>query len=302
MPQVTETALGMHLADLATCGEDFARNLRRVMAIALTHCDGCADYHIAHVAKRLTGRTGWSHGARESLVDALQPILADLAVRDNGRIDVVVAACADTAVLATCAHAASLTGEGLLGRTRFSVLDRCRTPLALCEEFGQRYELTVRTDTVDLTETSKHIPADLIVLHNLLSYVPEERHRPLLQTLAGWLKVGGRLILWNDLVPPEHRDRFHLFLETQVADVKAMLNRGEMEIGEPKAAFIARLERTLDRARRHPHRLTDTESFTELIASVGLKVLSTEETLPVGLLPDSSATSFPCVLIVAGPA
>jgi len=140
----------------------------------------------------------------------------------------------------------------------------------------------------------------IIVKTKKFNFMIEELHLRLLRNLAGWLRPGGRLILWNDMVSAGNRSRFHRFLEAQVADVKSMLDRDEIEINEPQAVFVERLERTLDRARRKPHSNTNTKAVTWLLASVGLRVLDVEETWPVGLLPDPTTASFPCGLVVAG--
>src|SRR5690349_1648210 len=108
--------IGPSLADPETCGEDLAANLREVSAIATTHCPGCGDYHIAHCAKRLTGRSDWPHGGRESLLNTLRPIIDGLAARSSAPVDIVIAACADAAVVATAAHAAYRAGQAFLDR------------------------------------------------------------------------------------------------------------------------------------------------------------------------------------------
>ncbi len=197
------------LADAATCGEDLARNVRQAIAIAPETCPGCADYHITSTLKRLIGKTVWERGARKALLDTLRPVFAELAARDTERIDVVIAACADTAVLSTCAHAAWLAGETILSRTHFAVVDRCRTPLVLCQDYGDQHGLQVGTEVVELLEPSRDFPADLIVLHNLLPFVPEDLQAGLLATFGRWLKTDGRLVIWNPVLAPDDRDGSH---------------------------------------------------------------------------------------------
>ena len=294
----TASGIGPSLADPQTCGEDLSANLREVSAIATAHCPGCGDYHIAHCAKRLTGRSVWPHGGRESLLNTLRPIVDGLAARNSAPVDIVVAACADTAVVSTAAHTVYRAGPAFLDRSRFFVADRCPTPLRLCENYGLRHGLAIGTEAMDLTGQCREVPADLILLHNFLSYVPEESHAKLLQNLSSWLKPGARIVIWNNLVTDANRDLFHLFLRMQIEDVKAMIDR--IEIGESKESLIDRLERTFARARQSTHRVADTETVTALLATAGLDVLSTEEMFPLGLLPDPSAVSFPCATIVAG--
>jgi hypothetical protein len=303
---MTETAsdaasvLGPSLADPQTCGEDLAQSLDRVMAIAPSLCRECADYHIAAVAKRLSGRTVWALGARSALVGELGPILADHVAAGTGRLDVTIAACADTAVLSTSAHAVHLAGGHLLARTNFQVLDLCETPLALCREYSARHGLSVATHATDLTQTSANFPSDIVLLHNFLSYVPQDRHEMLIERHAAWLKPGGRLVIWNNLVTPERREGFLRHLDAQIADIRAMVHSGRLGAEVRGEELLARVERTAERSRRSSHRVADTESVSRLIARAGLNILSTWEMHPHGLAPDPSEVAFPCAMIVAG--
>jgi hypothetical protein len=265
------------LTDAETCGEDLPHNLKRMITIAPASCAGCSDYHIFNAAKRLSGHTPWSHGARGYLFDMLAPLFAELSERAEDRFDVVVAACADTAILSTCAHAVWRQHEGLLSRVRFTVLDRCRSPLVLCEEYAARHGLEVRTEAVDLLDTSASFPADLIVLHNFLPFVPMEQHALLMKTLHGWLKPNGNLFMWNTVLAAEDHEAIALRWKAQIAAVKSMIEAGTIEINEPKEVLFARLDRNVADTRPGMRRCADIESMKELIASAGLRTKSIEE-------------------------
>ncbi len=282
------------LADPVTYGEDLAHNLKRTMAIAPKICAGCADYHIISVLKRLVGKTVWERGARTALLDTLGPLFAEFVERD--RLDVVIAACADTAVLSTCAHAAMLAGDATLAKTRFTVVDRCPTPLALCQEYGDRHGLQVQTDIVELLETPKDFPADLIVLHNFLPFVPEDQQRPLLRAFGRWLKVGGRLVIWNPVLAPEDRGTNRSTERTRHADIRAMVEDGTIDIGEPRENLFARLERNVDDHRPGELSFTEVDSLPRLIASAGLETRSVVEMPQV-----RGWRSKLYVMVVAGP-
>jgi hypothetical protein len=170
----------------------------------------------------------------------------------------------------------------------------------LCSDYGDACGLSVETGVVDLTETSGSFPADIIVLHNFLSYVPEDRHLDLIRLMAGWLKPGGRLLIWNNLVTAERRDGFLRHLDTQIATIKAMIEDGRMDTAGSRDALLARIERTAEKSRRSSHRVADTGSVCRLIALAGLNVLTTGEMHPRGLVPDPSEVAFPCAMVVAG--
>lgn len=270
-------AIDLRITNPDSCGEDLVDNLRRVFTFAPTHCAGCADYHIVNALKRLTGQTGWSGGTRQVLLEALQPILADLAEHDSDPIDVLIAACADTGVLATCAHAFSTTDEALSARARFTVIDRCPTPLMLCETFRERHGFAVHTDIVDLLDTTQSFAADVVILHNLLVFVPEAQHEDLLRTLAGWLKPGGRVVIWQPLVQPRSRTDYRSKRAKRFDRMIEMIEDGSIEIGEPLETLRQRIERNIDDFLPGRPRTANARSLIEIIEAAGLVTLSTNE-------------------------
>jgi hypothetical protein len=268
------------VADPATCGEDLARNLRRIFAIARQHCGDCADYHVVKTAMRFIGTTAWEGGARPHLLASLRSMLDRR--RESGGVDIVIAACADTAVLSACAHAACLAGDAVLNDTRFTVLDRCRSPLELCEDFGAMHGLQVETAAVDLSTTARRFPADIVVVHNLLAFMPEETHKPLLRNLAGSLKDDGRILLWIPLFPGDDHKKARLREQKRSADIRAQIESGRIAIEEPLDVFVARLDRGADGSRPGERCYPDRESVTRLIAMAGLQVYSLDEIAPFG--------------------
>jgi hypothetical protein len=261
------------IADPATCGEDVAGNLRRMISIAPAHCPDCADYHITNAAVRLLDRAPWKR-ARPALLDALAPLLAEVGARGSAPIDVVIAGSADTAVLSTSGHAAWAAGDGIFRRTRFTVLDRCPSPLVLCDDYGARNGLRVHTEAVDLTSTAKAFPADIIVVHHLLPFVAEDQVAGLLRRLGGWLKEGGRLVLWHDVAPRGDEEANRRVKAARIAEIKARVGEGDIAISEPADVLFARLDKYVGAISEDPSSLAELESVKDLIASTGLAIRS----------------------------
>jgi hypothetical protein len=287
-------------ADPTICGEDLRGNLKRAISFAPDHCAGCADYHIVSTLKRITGHMLFERGGRPALIDALRSIFGGMTTTD-GDFDVVVAACADTGVLSTCAHAAWAAGEGWLARSRFTVLDRCRTPLMLCEEYASRNGLTVRTEVVDLLETTREFPADLILVHNFLPFVPADRHHDLLRRLGSWLKPDGRVVIWQPVLPAGDRERFHLRQKKQVGDIVAAIESGTIDINEPKEALVARVERNVMQVGPAMMNMMDPESLKALIGSAGFDLRSFDELFfRLGGAQEGAQANVTCIVAVAG--
>lgn len=271
---VSENTPFAGIADPETCGEDLQENFRQVFALATEHCGDCADYHVVKPAMRLTGSTVWEQGARPHLLQVLQDSFAEVGSSD-GSFDVAVAGCADTAVLSVCAHAAILAGEETFRRTRFMVADKCRTPLELCEQYGEKHGLDVQTEIGDLTKAAGLFQADIVVINNLLPFIPGQHHERLLRNLGSWLKKDGSIVLWATVYADKG--------QTGIADkrkqqrkerLRALINGGQLSVEEPPEVFLSRLDRNVDGKRYAESDYTDAQSVIDLVEMAGLDVRS----------------------------
>jgi hypothetical protein len=175
--------------------EDPVANFLFVADLAPRLCPGCATYHMQYTARRAARQTSGAGEVdaldRPEMVALLAELVAERARARPEPVQLMLAGSADTALLSTAADAASAAGA--VERVRFSVLDRCPTPLVLCAAFGRQFGLDVAIQTVDLLGSDRPAAADIIVLHSLFRFVPSERHRDLLNRLMSWLKPGGKL-------------------------------------------------------------------------------------------------------------
>lgn len=299
---MTTTADRPSLSDRELCGEEFERNLKLAIDYAPDNCAGCADYHIVSALKRVSRHMLFEHGGRKPILDALERVIEERAARDGERIDLVIAACADTGVLSTAAAAAWACGENVLQRMRFTVLDRCPTPLMLCEEFGARHGIEVRTECVDLLETDAQFAADIIVIHNFLPFLPKDRHEDLMRGLRGWLNPSGRMVIWQPVAAGGDRSRFHERQKKQVVDIQQKVESLTFDFGETKESLSARVERNVDQVASALKNPVDPEWLKTLIASADLQIVTLEEIfLHLGKEKDGVKTGANCVLAVAGP-
>jgi hypothetical protein len=265
------------LADPSTCGENLVDNLKSMLEVAPVRCPGCADYHLANAAIRLLDNAPWKRGSRASLLQTLECVLAELAARNASVVDILIAGAADTATLSTCAHAVWRKGEEFLRRIRFTVLDRCPTPLSLCADFGARHRLSLRTVPIKLNETSDAFQADLVVLHNLLPFIQQDRHAALLQMLGSWLKQDGRMVLWQPASPVSDREADRAIRFKRFAQLKAMIDKRILDVGAKADELSASIERNVDDHRPGQPRFPDTASIIELVRSAKLTVRSLED-------------------------
>lgn len=177
--------------------EDLAENLRLVEKLAPVHCQGCGDYHLARARRRL--QPGGSHALDRA--DIVAMVRDDLTRRGQaaGSASVLIAGSADTNLLAMCAEAAALC-DLPAASVSFTIIDRCRTPLELCEAFGNRHGLDIRTQRMEMGGSGPAFAADLILVHSLLRFVPAAKHLDTMRQLRTWLGPGGAMIFSHRLM------------------------------------------------------------------------------------------------------
>ncbi|HEY1383806.1 MAG TPA: class I SAM-dependent methyltransferase [Dongiaceae bacterium] len=174
--------------------EDLEANLRLVEALAPVHCRDCGGYHLDRARRRARGPAPEALD-RPHMVQLLQGWLAER-LPGQGTLDFLIAGSGDTNLLATCAEA--LAGGAL--QARYTVLDRCQTPLELCAAFGREHRLGVRTLRMDMAAPEGPFAADVIIVHSLLRFLPRAAHVPAMRTLHRWLKPGGIMLFSHRLM------------------------------------------------------------------------------------------------------
>jgi hypothetical protein len=225
--------------------EDLAGNLRLAEALALTHCVGCGGYHLARVRRRLSSGTPDTLD-RGEMVRLLRAWAVDRSFSEAAPLEVVIVGSADTNLLAMAAEAVSD-----LGPARYTVLDRCRTPLALCEAFARQHGLEVETRQFDMSAPDGAFQADAIIVHSLLRFLPQPVHLASLSALRRWLRPGGAIVLSHRLMMPDsHASYYRSEYETlepllrviQEAGLKVASLQEAVEEGGPRHRVLALLK------------------------------------------------------------
>ena len=182
-------------------------------------CDpdhACGSYHRMWSAVRLLEQDG--------ALPAGAPFFASqiAAAARVGKVSILLSGTADTGLLELACLGAAQAGLD----ASYTVIDRCKTPLAQCRLFGEinQLALTCHQMTPDNLPEGEH---DVILAHSFLAFIPPD-HRA--AVIAGWaraLRAGGRVVMSQRLVaegdsyqrqrPPEQiatrRDRLQARLE-----------------------------------------------------------------------------------------
>jgi hypothetical protein len=204
-------------------------------------CVDCKEYHALWGYGRLAGlNDGLSTDA-----DVVAPLLAKFAPR-GARI--LIAGAADAGLLALTAQSTRHADP------QITVADRCATPLAVCRHYAQAHGLAIETIIADLTRTSPKGPFHLVIMHNLLLFIPAAQRVPLLRLTAHSLAKNGMLLLVNRMprrqfegITPKYRDNSKL--AEVLAQRQIALPEGADKFAERimrLAAFEESRERALD--------------------------------------------------------
>jgi hypothetical protein len=160
-------------------------------------------------------------------------------------------------------------------KAKFTVIDRCETPLVLCREFAQEHQINLLADTQDLSRPSRGFNVDLIIFHTVLSFIPVEYHIAILQRAATWLNPDGKIYLWNGLQIHNRNENRNSRIQDN-AEILSRIRSGEVAIGEDIEIFEKRLENRVDRPRPggRPNMHPSAEYFDTLLKNTNLTVLS----------------------------
>jgi hypothetical protein len=195
----------VQISDPETCGEDLVSNAQQAIRFAPILCGDCRTYHVGHTMRRVVRPQTSIRSDRAEMIGFVGEIVRSAAASSPGPIRIVIPGAADTGILATCAHAVALLGPATAARVSYSVIDLCMTPLALCEAYGRRHGIAVELHRADLCSLGLSIPADLIVLHSILSYLPQSQHIATIEELRSWLNPQGRILVSNRIRLAERR-------------------------------------------------------------------------------------------------
>ena len=266
------------LLDSSSCGEDLLHNANRMAELAPLHCVDCADYHIRRSVQRASGVPLSIVHDRARIISLITGFLAALPPEGRNLVNIVIPGSADTGILATCAHAAAISGPAMLSRCKFTVVDRCRTPLMLCREFAGRYAIKLETCEGDISDPALSFTADLVVVHSLFRFIEPAGQVNLLKTFGNWLSPGGRIIFSIAIRGGGAADiqtdiRKHEFVNRLVGQ---MVTENQLNIRESRHDFAARLTRSMRSGFARPGELRSPEEAGILFEKAGLTALSDE--------------------------
>ena len=245
--------------------EDLAAQARRAQELgsALCACDGY--YHTLWGSLRIAGVNNTMKGEASTFAELMSPFL-----RDDMRV--MIGGSADPGVLC---------GIGRVYAPRmpsFTVIDKCRAPLLLIDEFASAKGVACGTRHIDLLDLDGTEQWDQIVLHYTADFMDEHLRSRLFRNLAQSLAPGGTLICATMTGASPPADRRPEMEAAYIARAMALLKDSPMAAYACKPEFEQKLRayaacRTIRRLN-----LPTAELSCDLARDAGLRLLQMHQT------------------------
>jgi SAM-dependent methyltransferase len=179
-------AVAAAAASAAGIEEDLPAMAAQAYALADRHCSHCRNFHALWPYRRLARMCSAAESGAPVIERTLRTLLSP-----GGR-RVLIAAAADTGLLATVARA----GAGLA--PDITVVDRCETPLELNRQFAARWSLPLQTRRLDLADLDLQgfdpQRFDVIYANEILQHFAKDQRLDLLARMRRALRPGGHLV------------------------------------------------------------------------------------------------------------
>jgi len=245
--------------------EDVVWQARRGLELgsALCACDG--SYHMLWGSLRIAGVNNTMKGETSALAELMSPFL-----RDNMRV--MIGGSADTGVLCNIGRIYAPRMPA------FTVIDKCKAPLALIDEFASARHVACQTQHGNLLDLDGTEQWDQIVLHYTADFMDAHLRNRLFRNLARSLLPRGTLICATMTGASPPADQRPEMEAAYVARATALLKDTPMAAYARTPEFEHKLRgyaacRTVRRLS-----LPTAELICDLARDAGLRVLQKHET------------------------
>lgn len=228
------------------------------------NCSGCSDYHIANFFRRL------HQPLRHRIFDfdACLALIQSLITEGHCSPRIGIFGASDTTLLELVAEAIGQSGQPC----EIEIIDRCLTPLLLCEQRAAELGLSASIVHGDLDTFSASSKFDIILMHGVLSLLPEPSRT--LTTVRRALRPGGYIVISHGMgsVAPERVqqarvDQAQQNLQDAVRDL-GLLDRVDLQ------ALCARIDHGIQAGERRPNKITAEAQLMTHLKAAGLEIKS----------------------------
>lgn len=234
--------------------------------LAARHCGACRDYHVMWPYLRSLGLQGGGPDHRFEEQRAAYAVAAG----DGESTRWLIAGSADAGQLALVQAVADLRSERRFGIT---IVDRCPTPLGVARHHAQACGIDIETVQDDLMTFERPGGFDVVSMHHVVDFFPEEHRAPFMRHAATWLALGGRILLAVNFGPRDSVDgRSNAMRAWREAGIRSAAASGELDLPEDLETFVGRLQGMRDSRSNAPRSSHERPYYEALVEEAGLVV------------------------------
>ncbi|MCW5714465.1 MAG: class I SAM-dependent methyltransferase [Bauldia sp.] len=247
--------------------EDLPRLARTAYGLAGRHCTACRDYHVMWPYLRSLGL----HGGGPEHRFAEQHAAFAAAARGRKAVRWLLAGSADAGQLALVGSVAALDRAVL---HRVTIVDRCATPLGVARSHAEAAGLGLETVLGDLMAFDAPGAFDVVSMHHVVNFFPEELRLPFLRHAATWLAPDGRILIAVNHVAPGATVKLSEALRTwREAGIREAAATGRLDLPEDLETFVRRLDGMRDSRKSAQQGGHDRGYYETLASEAGLEIV-----------------------------
>ncbi|MGV8839151.1 MAG: class I SAM-dependent methyltransferase [Bauldia sp.] len=245
--------------------EDLPGLARLAYDLAGHHCTACRDYHVMWPYLRSRGL----HGGGPEHRFAEQRATYAAAAADRAAVRWLLAGSADAGQLALVGEVAARDGSV---RHAITIVDRCGTPLGVARRHAAASGLDLETVHGDLLGFAAPAAFDVVSMHHVVNFFPEELRLPFLRQAATWLAPDGCLLIAvNCTAPGATATLSEALRRWREAGLREDAASGAFDPPEDIDNFVGRLD-TMRAGKSKGRSGHDRAYYEALVAAAGLTV------------------------------
>lgn len=182
----------------------------------------------------------------------------------------LIAGSADAGQLALVQSVSALRGDR---RHSVTIVDRCPTPLGLARHHAEACGMVIETVQDDLMTFERPGAFDVVSMHHVVEFFPEEIRASFMRHAATWLAPGGHVLVAVNFGPRDSIEGGSKALRTwREAGIRAAAASGELDLPEDLETFVRRLGGMRHGRGNAPRGSHERAYYEALVAEAGLVV------------------------------
>jgi len=205
-------------------------------------CLDCGDFHLRSILRRMHVAANKKTGDLAAFNEATRVALKQLA-DTLSFVKIGIVGSTDTGLLANLLMIAhEIGGKDLVDRLDITLIDRCATPLIICQAYAERCGVPLKTLRSDFLRCAPDGQFDLIIMHGVVPFFPAHKRLDYLRHVATWLSDEGMLISSTHLGTKPYQNTDAVRTKMAIDNLTVLVRQNSNLDDQMLAAMIERLE------------------------------------------------------------